>query len=229
MVSIAQQSVSTAAPTQTIKITGVAGRDFVVSGLEQKIVVNIDVQKFLSNVTETSLKSMMTSALETTAKDNQEVEHQLTIGGSYAANTSAVTVRNNNVNRIVNSYSYSQFVSDVQQVLASQTIDISGLAERDVTISNLSQYIKIELISKQIADNMTTTYNSIKTDTSTTTTKETTQATSSGISMAWLMSGIIIFVIIVAVIAGFVWYFGGSDIVKSKLGGHESAKIPPLT
>ena len=217
MVSIAQQSVSNVAPTQLIKISGTAGQDFVVSGIDQKIVVNVDVQKFLSNVTETSLKSMMKSALEVTAKDNQAVEHQLVIGGSYAANTSTATVRNNNVNRIVNSYSYNQFVSDTQQVLSSQTIDISGSAKRDVKIADLSQYIKIELLSKQIADNMTKTYNDIVSETTTTATKETTQTTSAGMSMAWIVSGIIIVVIVIAIIAGFVWYFGGSDIVKEQI------------
>ena len=210
MISIAQQSVSTVAPTQLIKITGRAGRDFVISGLEQKIVINVDVQKFLSNITETSLKSMMKSALEATAKDNQEVEHQLTIGGSYASNTSAATVRNTNVNRVVNSYSYSQLVSDAQEILASQTIDLSASADRDVEISNLSQYIKIELISKQIADNMTKTLSDIASETTTTVTKETDQSSSSGISMAWLMSGAIIIIVIIAIIAGLLWYFRSS-------------------
>lgn len=218
MVQIAQQSVSTVSPTQLVKIRAAAGRDFNLSDFQQKIIVNVDVQKFISNVNETQLKSMMKSALDVTSKDNQAIDHQLTIGGSYASNTSAATIRNSNINRIVNSYSYSQFVSEVQQIMASQTVDVSGVAGRDVNIANVSQYIKVELISKQISDNMTKAFAEIISETSTTVVKETDQTSKSGFSMGWVLIIVIIAVILIA-IGGAAWYFfgGGREMIQEAM------------
>lgn len=218
MVSIAQQSISTVAPTQVIKIRAAAGRDFTLSGIDQKVVVNVDIQKFLSNVNETQLKSMMKSALETAAKDNQAIEHQLVIGGSYAANQSSATVRNTNVNRIVNSYSYSQFVSEVQTILPAQTVDLSGTAMRDVNISNVSQYVKIDLISKQIAESMSKAFNDIQTESTTSVKKEANQATTAGISLTGMWIIIVIIVVIAAAgLAAFYFWGGGKEMLQEQL------------
>lgn len=218
MVQIAQQSVSTAAPYQLIKIRAIAGRDVNISDVQQTTIVNVDSEKFITNVNEAQLKSMMTNALDVVSKDNQDIDHQLTIGGSYASNTSEAAVRNSNINRIVNSYSYSQFVSEVQQILASQTIDVSGVAGRDANISNISQYIKIELISKQISDNMTKTFSDIISETSTSVVKETDQTSTSGFSMGWVLTIVIIAVILIA-IGGAAWYFfgGGREMIQEAM------------
>lgn len=218
IVQIAQQSVSTIAPTQLVKIRAVAGGNLDIGGIQQKAIANIDVSKFLSSVTETQLKSMMSNAVKVAAKDNQEIDHQLTIGGSYGSNVSAAETYNKNVNRIVNSYSYSQFVSDTQSILASQTIDISGVASGDVRISNIDQYIKAEIISKQVAEHMASAFAEIQTESSLDVKKETAQKSASGLSMGWIAL-IIIVIVVLALIGGAVWYFygGGKEMVQEMM------------
>jgi len=229
MISIAQQSVSSVQPTQIMTVRPIAVKgDITISGLEQVIIVNVDVQKFLSNTTETELRSQMISALEATARDNQAVDHQLILGASYSQNESEATIRNRNVHRVVNSYSYSQFVSDTQEIFAQQELVIAPTTiNGDIVVKNISQYVKIELLAKQIATNMTKTLMDMETEASMEAQKETTQTASAGLSTAWLVSGIIMVVVIIAIIAGFVWYFGGSDIVKEQVakGGAGAATL----
>lgn len=223
MTSIAQQSISTVTPTQTIKIAASAGRDMSVDGVSQKIVANIDVQKFLSNVSEVSLQSMMRNALETTAKDNQQVENGLVFGGSRTSNSSDASVRSSNINRVVHSYSYSQFVSDVQAIMPSQTIDIAGSAARDVNLKNINQFIKVDLVSRQIADNMAKEVVGLINEADTKTKKDTTQKAQAGISGGMIATIIIVIVIVVAGGAA-LFYFkgGGKEMVQARMGGGDS-------
>jgi hypothetical protein len=213
MIEIAQSSVSRAEPTQRIDIIATASGDVNIDGVSQVMVANIDVQQFLSNITEQTLKSKMTSAVEVAAKDNQAVDHQLIIGASLSSNKSAAEVRTENINRIVNSYSYSQFSSLVAEILPKQSISIDAIG-KNVNIKNISQYIKVDMVVKQMAENMTKTLSDIVSENSVSVKKETDQKASGGLSTAWLVSGIIIVVVVIAIIAGFVWYFGGSDIAK---------------
>lgn len=219
-VQISQMSVSSVSPTQVIKIIARAGQDVTISGMTQKTIAKIDVQKFLSNVTETELKSKLTAALEATAKENQAVESGLTIGGSYSSNTSDTAVRQINVNRVVNSYSYTQFVSEVNQIFSSQVIDLNLAAARDVNVEDINQYISVELLSKQMADVMTKTLQDIVNESSATVKKELTQTTTSGFSFSFgqYMIFIVVLVVIIAIVAG-IWYFkgGGKEMIQEQL------------
>lgn len=219
-VSVATQSLNTSNPTQLVKIVGSAGRDFNVSDITQKMVARVDVSQFLKNITETDLRSRMNSSLEAVAKENQAVEAGLTIGGSYAQNTSKTAVRQENVARVVNSYNYQQFTSDVNNILTSQTIDLKAFAGRDVNIDNIDQFVQVEILSKQIADNMTKTLMDIINESSVEAKKEITQATKTGFSfsLGQVMIFVIIFVVIVG-IAGGVWYFkgGGREMIEKEL------------
>jgi cobalamin biosynthesis Mg chelatase CobN len=205
LIQIAQSSISSAAPTQIITLKLAATGAVTISGITQKTIINVDAQQFLTNVTETSLKSMMKSAVETTATDDQSVDSQLTIGATASENVSVAEVRASNINRIVNSYTYSQFTSDVQSILAQQSITIEASGST-IDVGAIDQYIKIELISKQIADVMTSTFSDISTETSSKTTKDSTQSTSSGLSTSTIVIIVIIIAIVIALGVG-IWFF----------------------
>jgi len=219
LVKIAQQSTSTVASQQLVKIVASAEQDVNISGITQKAVINVDVKKFIDNVSDEKLKSIMTTSLESTAKDNQEVNHQLTIGGSIVQNKSEASISSVAVNRIINSYTHEQFISDVQSILGSQTVDISAIARRDVSISNINQYVQIELIASQISKAMTQTIMDMASDSDTVSSKTTTQSTTSGFSLG----NILIIIIIVVLIGGVIfWFNGGKEIVMSRVGGAPS-------
>jgi hypothetical protein len=217
MISISQSSVSTTAPTQTITIQARAAGSVTIKGVSQKTVINVDVQQFLRNVSDTYLRSMLTSAVENASRDNQSVDSQLTFGATMNSNISVMDARTETVNRIVNSYSYSQFTSDVKTILASQTIALDVEAGKDIKISDISQYIKIELIVKQIADILTKSFSDIVTENTSTSTKDTTQSTKSGISAGWIASIIIIVVIIAALLLGLWYFYGGGQEQVSQM------------
>lgn len=220
MTQIAQSSVSTANPTQLIRVRVVSKGDINFSNNRQIIVANIDVQKFLSQMSETQLKSLLTTALTATAKENQALEQGLVIGGAYSSNTSKTMVRQQNVNRIVNSYSYSQLVSDASSIFASQVIDIVGNAGGDANITGNTQHITVEILSKQIAKVMMKTFQDIVSESSVEAKKELTQTSKSGFSfsMGQIMVFIVIMLVIIAVVAG-IWYFkgGGREMVEKQL------------
>ncbi|MFA5177182.1 MAG: hypothetical protein WC440_03410 [Candidatus Omnitrophota bacterium] len=217
MMAISQSSVSSTAPTQTISIQARSAGSVTIKGVSQKTIINVDVQQFLKNVSDTYLRSMLTSAVENASRDNQSVDSQLTFGATLNSNISVLDARTETINRIVNSYSYTQFTSDVKTILASQTIALDVAANGDINISDISQYIKIELIVKQITDILTTTFSDIVTENSAMTTKDTTQSTSSGISAGWIASIIIIVVIIAALLLGLWYFYGGGQEQVSQL------------
>ena len=228
LVKIAQRSVSTINATQFIKIIAKAGRDANISNVKQKMVMNIDIKKFIDNVDETTLKSIMTTSLEASAKDSQTVNHQLILGASLSSNSSKASVMNSAINRVVNSYTHEQFIEDVQNVLGSQTIEIPVEAGRDVNVSDISQYVQVELLSSHISKAMAKTIMDVSTESSTTAKKETSQSASGGLSMG--MITIIIIVVIIALLGGFAlfWFNGGREIVVQQLdkaGG--TAKMRP--
>jgi cobalamin biosynthesis Mg chelatase CobN len=214
LISIAQQSVSSAASTQLINITVSAGQDVNISDISQKAVINVDVKKFLSSISSTDLGAMMTNALQSAARNDQTTNNQLTLGGSMITNGNKTEVNSTTVNRVVSSYNYSQFVSDVTTILSSQTIDISAVANRNVNISNVSQFIKIELLSTQIAKAMAKTIMDVSTSAATKSSNTLSQSATSGFSL-----GIVLIVIVIVVLVGgaIFWLNGGSEIVSRQL------------
>jgi sulfite reductase alpha subunit-like flavoprotein len=225
LVKISQRSVSNVNATQLIKIIVKAGRDANISNVKQKMVVNIDIKKFIDNVDETTLKSIMTTSLDAAAKDNQTVDHQLILGASLSSNASKSNVANSAVNRIMNSYTHEQFIEDVQNIIGSQTIELPVSADRDVNISDISQYVQVELLASQISKAMAKTIMDVSTESSTTAKKETSQSASGGLSMGMITT--IIIVIVVALLGGAIiwWFNGGREIVVQQLeksGGGDS-------
>jgi cobalamin biosynthesis Mg chelatase CobN len=203
LIKIAQQSVSSAAATQMVRIRATAEEgDVTVSGVQQISVMNVNITKFIQSVTDSSLKAMMSSALEASVKENQEVEHQLTIGGSIVKNDSGTSIRSEAINRIINSYTLDQFISDSQQILGSQEVDITALARKNVTISNINQYVKIELLSSQISQAMTKTITEMATENESVSSKSLTQTSSAGFSLGIAL----IVIVIIAIIAGLIWW-----------------------
>lgn len=204
MISIAQSSTSDTDSQQVITIQAKSRGSVTIDGIVQKTVANISVDKFLSHVNSEQLSTMLTSAVDTAVKDNQEIEQALTIGGAVSSNVSDLESYTRNVQEVVNSYSYTQFVSDVNSIFAKQTITLELEAGEDIDVSNISQFLKAELLSKQIAEVMTEKFTEVISDTKSSVTKVTEQASSSGISSAAIV--FIVIFIIVGLLAGFFVY-----------------------
>jgi hydrogenase maturation factor len=206
-ISIAQTSVSSIIPTQTISIAVKSSSGAInIGGIQQKVVANIDVQKFLTQVSETQLSAMLESSIEASAKENQAVENGLTIGASSADNSSSMSVRSENINRIVNSYSYSQLISDVQSILTAQTITISAESDSGaIDINGISQFVQVEILSKQVADVMTKTFSDIVSSSDVSATKVTDQTASSGLSSTAII--MIVIIVIIVILLGLIVYF----------------------
>jgi len=212
LVSIAQQSASVANTTQTVSIIAKSEEgDVSISGIKQRAVANIDVEQFTRSVTETMLKQIMENSLETAVRDNQEVNHQLTIGGSMTKNESGTVISSSAISRIVNSYSYSQFISDSKSILTTQKVDLSAIARRNVSISNIDQYVRVEMLASQIADAMTKTITNMASKNEAISTKSTSQSSSSGFSLGFAIIAIVIVVILGALAW---WFFGGKETVS---------------
>lgn len=220
MTSIAQTSVSDINPTQLMKVRIVSKGDFNFSENEQIIVANIDVNKFIEHLNETRLKSLLTTAVQASAKENQTLERGLLIGGSYSKNMSKTQVMQQNVMRVVNSYSHQQLTSDASRIFGTQTIEITASVSGDANILRNKQYMKVSILSSQIASVMTKTFQDIVNESSVTAKKEIMQASSEGFSFSFGSFAIffVVVLIIIAIVAG-IWYFkgGGREMVEEQL------------
>jgi cobalamin biosynthesis Mg chelatase CobN len=204
-ISIAQDSVSTMNPTQLITINANASGDVTIDGIQQKVIANIDTNKFISNISKSELESELENSVKTTVDENQEIEQALTIGGAASSNESKLTQLTNTIQNISNSYSYSQFISDVNTILSDQTITLNLKSTTgNVDISNISQFVQIEILTQHIADVLTESFSKNVTAASTETTKITDQSGSSGISSTALI--FIAIAIVVSLIVGYVIY-----------------------
>lgn len=205
MMSVAHESVSTTNPTQLITINAKAAGDVNIKGVTQKVIANISAKKLISNVSSTELESMLESAVKTTVEDNQEIKSALVIGAAVGENVSELNQLTQNIQNISSSYSYSQFISDVNNILSQQTITLNANSiSGNVNIEDISQFVQLEIISEHIAEILTEKFDKITNTSEVTVDKKSDQTNESGISNTALI--FIAIAIIVIAIVGFVIY-----------------------
>lgn len=225
-IAVSQSSVSSTNPTQTLKISNInTSGTFTANNISQVIVAKIDAQKFVNSVSETKLQSSLKSALTATVKNNQTVESGL-FGGSVR-NSASTKVYNENINRVVNSYSYAQFQNDANSIFGSQDITFSDITAGSVNLSNISQYIQTEILCKQMASIMTSTIEKIMTENGTYATSETTQTAKTGLTSdvlnKILMIAAIVFVVIIAIVV--IFFVVRNYLMKAALGAVTGSAI----
>lgn len=152
LISISKTNSNVISGSQTINITNLRCRAGInISGLTQKAVYTINTQVLSNVVNKDNLSKMLTTATKQAADTAQKT----TSGGLFSGNSisdNTTKIINNNIQSIVNSYSYNDFQSDLSQIQASQIININSLVSNEVcNISDLSQHAVLESLAKNIS------------------------------------------------------------------------------
>ena len=161
LTSISRQSSGNVDVYQNLKFKNITcGGDFIVRGISQKQVVKYDFNRISEVVNSTELQKILTNAAVAATEKDQAVKAEFL---SFGASTSDET-RNyqENISRVVNSYTYTDFTNDVLQAKAAQEIGFDTIeAGGNCDFSNISQDIHLQIIVRQIASNMTKMFEQI--------------------------------------------------------------------
>jgi hypothetical protein len=159
LTSIAKSTGAYIMGNQSISISGVkfnCAGGVQMGGISQKIVATINFNQLSQSINENSLRQILSSAVNKTLETDQKLKTSL--GGSSSNSTDRTRTLNENINKIVNNYSYSEFTTDIQSASASQSINfkdmeiISTNPNVPCTIENISQDIALDILSKNIAE-----------------------------------------------------------------------------
>lgn len=179
MTNITRSSSGAISGSQVLKFKNITcGGDFVVRGIQQKMVVKYNFSRIAQVVNQTELKRMLQNAVENAVQKDQNVKAEfLSFGASTADQT-----RNyqENVSRVVNSYSHNDLTNDIMTAQAQQEIGFDTIeAGGNCDFSNISQEVHLEVIIKNMSSNMTAMFQQIVEENKTKSTTETSQTVES--------------------------------------------------
>ena len=224
--NVSQSNSQVVSGTQNISISGLHCKGGVtISGITQKLVSRVNFTALQKAIDENKFQSMMGNSVKQAATDAANTAAHF-MGPSAATDTKSEQF-NKQVTEIQNSYSYSDFTNDMQQVANQQNLGIANLeSDGPCNISNLSQTMYMDILAKNISDKTTSTVQKVISDVASKQQAHNTSATVSSGPISDLFGGIhqYIMLIIVAVVAlvlllGIIWFIRHRASRTQQLGG----------
>jgi hypothetical protein len=181
-VSIARSSSNVISGSQVVSINDLrCTQGIVITGITQKAVYTINTDVLSTVVNKDVLNNMLTSATGQAVAAVQSASAGFLSGVAGATNISRAITEN--TQNIANNYSYSDFQNDMASIKSSQLVNIKGLVTNGVcNISNISQDMVLENLSKNISNRLTQRVAEIANSLTSNQTSDTNQtATSTGV------------------------------------------------
>ena len=225
--NVSQTNSQVVSGTQNISISGLHCKGGVtISGITQKLVSRVNFEALRKTITETMFQDMMSNAVKQGATDAAETAAHF-FGPSAATDTKSEQF-NQQVNEVEKSYSYNDFTNDLQQVANQQNLGIANIeSDGPCNISNLSQSIYMDILSKNVSNKLTNAVLKVMSDVATQQQAQNTSTTTSSGPISDLFSGIrqyIIFIIVgivaLVVLIGTIWFIRQRRATRTQqLGG----------
>lgn len=161
MVNLSNSSGAYITGKQTVNISNVrfnCAGGVNIGGISQKMVASIDFNKLTNSVSENTLKQSLQSAVQKSVEADQSVKTAF-LGGAASTEAQSKTL-NENISKLANSYTYNDFLSDVQQAKSLQETNLTGIditssnPDKPCTLGDISQDITLSILSKNIAEKM---------------------------------------------------------------------------
>lgn len=159
LVNISHSSNLVTATNQTLRIGNITcGGNLRIAGITQKTVSRVNLQKLSEVVDSSKLRDILTNAVKNTAEKNLDVKTGFLSTGSDVSDINRVY--NNNINEVVNNYTYNNFQNSITKADVSQQMIVGGAGGRiemdgDCDFGAISQEISLEVIASDAAKSLT--------------------------------------------------------------------------
>lgn len=142
---------------QVIDINGInCAGSINLSGISQKSVIKYNLSRVNTSQNYQTVRSSIAAGIENALNSDTSIKKgALSLATDMGVTNEAEAV-SRVVNQVANSYTFNQFSNDVTQINNSQTVSIKNAMNRtgDCDLSNISQSIVLDVLSKQIAESV---------------------------------------------------------------------------
>ena len=162
MMNIVERNQARMSGTQEVEIKNLQCANITIGDINQTMVSKFDFSRLSSVVSASEVSGMMKNAVEQAAASDAATDVEF---GAIATSSNTNTdMRNENINRVISSYSLSQFKEDMQEMEMQQSVrilDLGGERCENINIGNISQDIYMEMVIQQIAETATEAFATI--------------------------------------------------------------------
>ena len=228
MISKSQKSATSINGSQLIKIKGIKCQGNInFSNISQKFVSQVDVQKMMTDISQTEFQNIIKNTIEQSAQSVQKTISALS--GSLAVSQDIQRLKNETINETLRNYSYNDFKEDVLGVSNFQELIIEDVESKggDCNFSNISQNLQMDILSKKITENIIKNFDKVLTQNNISqesSSKQLTEAKSiisdffkglTGLISAYIIPLVVGGVILVAVIGIILWKSGALNVLTN--------------
>ncbi len=136
-----------------------------ISNVTNKAVLKYDFNMMAKSITQTEYAATLKTAVDTALKSDTRATNEAFSGGAQSVTNNVTQNYNDTVNRLVNSYSYSDFTNLMATMNNAQTVSFKGMKIKDVAglcnISNVGNDISISIAMSVVSENISKEFTKI--------------------------------------------------------------------